>query len=130
MGEQQETKKYETSLNRRRIGAGREEMAAAYLRARGLQILERNFRCRTGEIDIIAMDEGTYVFTEVKYRRSAEMGLPQEAVGYAKQRKICRVSDFYRMKKQLPESTPLRYDVVAVCGENIEWIQNAFPYRF
>lgn len=115
--------------NRRRLGSVYEERAAAYLQKQGYQILERNFRCRLGEIDLIAEDCGTLVFLEVKYRKSGRYGSPAEAVTPAKQRTICRVADFYRMSRRVPESKGCRFDVVAILGEQVQIYKDAFPYR-
>ena len=76
-------------MNRRKIGAAYEEAAAVFLEKNGVHILEKNFRCRQGEIDLIGRDGEYLVFFEVKYRKSADLGLPAEAVGAAKQRRIC-----------------------------------------
>lgn len=117
-----------TKQNDRKIGGFFEEKACEYLKEKGLQIVERNFRVRQGEIDIVARDKGTLVFVEVKYRRDRTAGLPQEAVTYKKQRQISRVALFYLSFHKLPPSTPCRFDVVAICGEEICWIPNAFYY--
>lgn len=113
-------------MNTRQIGADKEEEAARYLEAGGMKILERNFRNRLGEIDIIGRHEGYLVFAEVKYRGSTKQGNPAEAVDFRKQRQICKVADYYRMIHKLGEQTPIRYDVVAVTREEITWIKNAF----
>ncbi len=112
-------------MNKRQIGSGREKLAAAYLIKQGVRITEYNFRIRQGEIDLIGYDGDTLVFFEVKYRKTAAYGLPQEAVSYKKQLQICRVAAFYRSFHKL-ESVSVRYDVVAILGERIEWIRNAF----
>lgn len=114
--------------NRRRLGAAYEERAAEYLQNHGYQILERNFRCKIGEIDLIARDAEVLVFLEVKYRRSGRYGGPAEAVTPAKQRTICRVADFYRMSRQIPESQSCRFDVVAILGEQVQVYKDAFSY--
>ena len=75
--------------NRRQIGTEEEALAAVFLKAQGYEILEQNFRCRLGEIDIIARDGSALVFIEVKYRRNAAYGTPAEAVNLRKQQKIC-----------------------------------------
>ena len=116
-------------MNRRKTGAAYEEKAAAHLSGLGYEILERNYRCRQGEIDLIAKDGGTLVFLEVKYRRTASCGEPAEAVHAAKQRTICRVADYYRMRHQIPENQSCRFVVVAVLGEEIFLYRNAFPYQ-
>lgn len=115
-------------MNKRKKGAQKEEQVCACLRSEGVRIAERNFRSRQGEIDIIGYDGVYLVFFEVKYRSGTSKGTAAEAVDFAKQKKICRVADYYRMIHQCPEDTPIRFDVVAVDGEHIDWIRNAFAY--
>lgn len=114
--------------NNRERGSFFEEKACEYLKEKGLQILERNFRVRQGEIDIVARDRGTLVFVEVKYRKDSVAGLPQEAVTYTKQKQISRVALFYLSFHKLPLSTPCRFDVVAICKDEVCWIPNAFDF--
>lgn len=114
--------------NDRETGSFYEEKACEYLKEKGLQIVERNFRVRQGEIDIVARDKGTLVFVEVKYRRDTAAGRPQEAVTYKKQKQISKVALFYLSFHRLPLSTPCRFDVVAICKEDICWISNAFYF--
>ena len=115
-------------MNKRAMGAAWEQKAAEYLKMHGMEILERNYRNRQGEIDLIGCHEGYLVFVEVKYRGSERQGYAAEAVDGRKQGRICRVSDYYRYTHGLGEDTAVRYDVVTVQGEEIEWLQNAFPY--
>ena len=115
-------------MNQREKGAQKEEQVCACLRSEGVKIVERNFHNRQGEIDMIGYDGGYLVFFEVKYRSGKSKGSAAEAVGFAKQRKICRVADYYRVIHHCPEDTPIRFDVVAVDGEEMEWIKNAFDY--
>ncbi len=115
-------------MNKRRIGTAYEALAAEYLEKQGLRIIEKNFRCRQGEIDLIAYDGSYYIFIEVKYRRTAEAGNPAEAVGYRKQIKICRAADFYRMSRRISASTPVRFDVIGILDGQITWYKNAFYY--
>ena len=115
-------------MNTRKIGTEKEEIACKYLIQNGVRIKERNFRCRFGEIDIIGYDREYLVFFEVKYRQGDSMGSAVEAVEYRKQQKICRVSDYYRMIHHCPTDTPVRFDVIAIDGDSIRWIRNAFDY--
>ena len=115
-------------MNTRKIGEAYEAAAAVFLEKNGVHILEKNFRCRQGEIDLIGREGEYLVFFEVKYRRSADAGLPAEAVGAAKQRRICRTAKYYLYRKRLGESVPVRFDVVAVCAEHMNWYRNAFDY--
>lgn len=116
-------------MNRRRTGTLWEHAAEAYLKEHGYEILERNFRCREGEVDLIAKEGGSLVFIEVRYRKTLKKGHPMETVDAAKQRRICRVSRYYLMKNHLPFDTPVRYDVAAVLDGTIELVKNAFPYQ-
>jgi len=115
-------------MNKRRVGACYEESATLYLMNQGVRILERNFRNRFGEIDIIGFYKGIYLFIEVKYRKDGKTGEPIEAVTPSKQRTICKVSDYYRVCHNINEDKACRFDVVAIKGECLEWYQNAFSY--
>jgi putative endonuclease len=108
------------------IGTTYEYRAAAYLKSQGYAILARNYRCRTGEVDIIARDGEYLCFVEVKYRSGAGCGTPLEAVNYHKQQKILGVARYYIMKHGLPVDTACRMDVVAIEGDRITLLRNAF----
>lgn len=90
-----------------------EEIAVAYLKQNGYQIIERNFECRQGEIDIIAKDKNDLVFVEVKTRSSALYGLPKEAVDKTKKKHIYRSAEYYIYRKHL-ENYPIRIDVIEI----------------
>ena len=115
-------------MNTRKQGAQKEQQVCAYLLSKGVRIREQNFRCRQGEIDLIGYDGEYLVFFEVKYRSSGNKGSAAEAVGYAKQKRICRVADYYRMVHHCMEDTPIRFDVVAIDGVQVTWIKDAFYY--
>ena len=117
-------------MNTRKIGTDKEELAAEYLTDRGMRIVERNFRGRQGEIDIIGYHDGYLVFVEVKYRKDTARGTALEAVGIRKQRQICKTADYYRYLHHCGENTSVRYDVLAIQGEEIFWVQNAFPHIY
>lgn len=117
-------------MNTRKKGAAYEQAAIEYLQSQGMTIVEHNYRSRKGEIDIIGRDGEYTVFVEVKYRRDACKGDPAEAVNYSKQRTICKVADYYRMMHHMGDFTPVRYDVIAICGEDITWYQNAFAHIY
>lgn len=112
--------------NKRTIGSRYEEIAAAFLTGQGVRILERNYRNRTGEIDLIGREGNSRIFVEVKGRRSDRQGDPAEAVTPAKQERIRRTALWYLMKQGLPADTPCRFDVIAILGTEIRWIRNAF----
>lgn len=117
-------------MNKRQIGALQEERAICYLEERGVTVAIHNYRIRQGEIDIIGYHEGYLVFIEVKYRKDNRLGNPAEAVDYKKQRIICRVADYYRYTHGIGDNTAIRYDVIAICGEEIIWYQNAFTHIY
>lgn len=117
-------------MNKRKVGADKEQMAAAYLEKQGMEIVERNFRNRQGEIDMIARHGEYLVFVEVKYRSNHSKGSALEAVDYRKMRQICKVADYYRYLHRLGNNTMIRYDVVAIQGEEIVWIPNAFSHIY
>mgnify|MGYP001004929930 CR=1 FL=1 len=102
-----------TDQSTRDKGRGGEDLALAHLQKKGYVILERNYRCRYGEIDLIAKDGPTMVFVEVKSRRSNIFGSPEEAVGIAKQKKLSTVALYYLMEKHLDDRCA-RFDVVTV----------------
>jgi putative endonuclease len=121
------------SLRGKRTGKKGEELAAAYLAQMGYRIVELNYRCIFGEIDIIALEGGILVFVEVKSRRTEAFGTPQVAVGPAKRDKISRIALNYLSENHLHQH-PARFDVVAVkllpVGTQIELIRDAFELSF
>lgn len=113
-----------------------EELAANFLAARGYRILERNFRCRGGEVDIIAQDpcDKSLVFVEVKARRGLTYGVPQLAVTPFKQRQISKAALTWLSKNRLHD-TNARFDVIAIllhtdAAHGIDHIRNAFELAY
>ena len=104
--------------NSRALGREGEDQAAGYLERQGMKILERNFMCRQGEIDLIGYHKNCLVFVEVKYRRGQMSGTPESAVTPVKMKKLHRYGD----------DSPFRYDVVAISGGEIRWYENAFEH--
>lgn len=108
-----------------------EDIAMSFLKKKGYRILETNFRCALGEIDIVARENGDFVFIEVKTRKSGELGYPEQAVGMKKQRKISQVALYYLQVKHLLDVNA-RFDVVAVTmsgsNQDIKLIKNAFDF--
>jgi putative endonuclease len=112
--------KKDTAVNNRpkptaRQGLGRtgERLAADALMSKGYCILERNFRCRQGEIDLVAEDEQDLIFVEVKARRGVSFGLPEDALTMRKQRKLMEVASYY-LDLHACSDRSWRIDVVAV----------------
>ena len=116
-------------MNNRAKGAAYEELAARELEKLGYRILTKNFYCKGGELDIVAMDEGYLCFVEVKYRASNSEGDPLEAVDHTKVQRICRSAMFYMNRFGYPEDTPVRFDVVSILGQEISVYKNAFDYE-
>lgn len=112
--------------NKRALGSKFEEMAAEYLTEKGLTVIEKNYHGRHGEIDLIARDGAYLVFVEVKYRKDDGMGDPAEAVGYYKQQHIRATARYYLYQNRYGEDTPCRFDIVAILGNDIRWMKNAF----
>ena len=115
-------------MNKRAVGTTYEQIAGEYLESKGARIIERNYRCRHGEIDLILLDGEILVFVEVKYRKNRNYGYPEEAVSKNKRRKIVLVSGYYRMQKHYGDNVPVRFDVVSILGDTIHWVKNAFSY--
>ncbi len=113
-------------MNKRQTGSRYEETAAAFLTSKGYRVLERNFRCRQGEIDLICRHGRYLVFAEVKYRSGLSMGSPAEAVDARKQERIRRAAAFYLYSHGMGGDVPCRFDVVGILGSDIELIQDAF----
>ena len=116
------------------IGERGEEIACAYLKGQKFTIVERNFRCKGGELDIIARDGKTLVFVEVKARRTLSFGPPQMAVTPFKQRQISKAAlTWLARKKQFGVNA--RFDVVAILLPDhavpvIDHIRNAFDLAY
>ncbi len=104
-------------------GARAEDLCAELLRASGLRVLERNWRCRHGEIDLIAREGATLVFAEVRMRSSSRFGGAAESVTSGKQERLLAAAKLYLARK--PEIA-CRFDVFLVEGARIEWVRNAF----
>lgn len=105
------------SLRNLEFGKAAEDFAAGYLKTNNYKILQRNYKNKFGEIDIIGRQNGIICFVEVKARHSINQGLPQEAVSAAKQRKISKVAVSYLKSKNLLDS-PARFDVLALLYDN------------
>ena len=107
-------------------GAQAEELVAELFRRAGLRILARNWRCRHGEIDLIAQEGATLVFAEVRYRRSASFGGAAERITDAKRSRLVAAASLYLAGRPQADC---RFDVLlldALQGRHIRWIRNAF----
>ena len=110
----------------RTIGSRYEQKAAAYLQKQGWKVLEWNYRCPLGEIDLIARKENILAFIEVKYRQSGLFGTPFSAVDARKQRKIYQTARWYLSEKQVSPRQICRFDVIGFSGEKLEHLEDAF----
>lgn len=118
-------------LSNRNKGVLTEDIAKSYLINQGLVFIDKNVHCRQGEIDLVMQDETTYVFIEVKYRKSNRFGGAIAAITHSKQQKIKHCVSFFLNKKNLNEyNTPCRFDVITLEGDisqpEINWLKNAF----
>ncbi|MET0902793.1 MAG: YraN family protein [Acidimicrobiales bacterium] len=110
---------------RRAFGQAGEERAAAWYRARGYEVIDRNWRCRAGELDLVARRGRILVFVEVKARRTDRFGTPAEAVTPTKQRRLRSLARHYLEATDVGRCT-LRFDVVSILGGRLEVIEAAF----
>ena len=113
------------TYNKRAEGSRYEQTAGEYLEEQGYEIICFNYRCRTGEIDIIAKDGEYLVFCEVKYRTGPGKGSPLEAVDARKQRKIFQAAMYYLTEHHISD-VPCRFDVIGIEGTRIQLVKNAF----
>ena len=112
-------------------GLAAEARAEKFLRSKGLQTSDKNYRCKSGEIDLIMRDGDTLVFVEVRLRSNHRFETAAESVNFRKQHKIIKAAQHYLLEKCLTDKLPCRFDVVAINNEidserEFEWITNAF----
>ena len=113
-------------MNNRERGTTEEQLAADFYEAQGYTVLQKNYRRKTGEIDLIVRSEKILVFCEVKYRKTLKYGDPAEAVTAEKQARIYRTAQWYLKENRIPLNAPMRFDVVSITGNQIRLIENAF----
>ncbi len=112
----------------KQLGQHYEQLALQYLQQQGLVLVQQNFRCALGEIDLIMRDGSAWVFVEVKYRASRAYGGALAAVTISKQQKVRKAVHYYRQQHQLSQQ-PCRLDVLAIEGQapyQFNWLKNAF----
>ncbi|MFB3884670.1 MAG: YraN family protein [Thermodesulfobacteriota bacterium] len=121
------------AMKKKELGRKGEDLALRFLKNKGYQIVERNYACKMGEMDIIAKEKDILAFIEVKTRTSTAFGPPQLAVNPKKQSQMSKVALNFLKEKQL-EDAKARFDVVAVLlgpkGAEIELIKDAFDLRW
>jgi putative endonuclease len=112
-------------------GMAAEELAAQYLKVRGLKILARNLRCKAGELDLVCLDGGVLAIVEVRQRGGAEFGGALASVTWTKQRKIMRAARFFLRREKHWRNFSVRFDVLAIEGlpdgiYRVDWVKDAF----
>lgn len=116
-------------MNKRDIGRGGEGLAVNFIKEKGYKILETNFSCKLGEIDIIAKKGDVLCFIEVKLRKTKEFGSPLEAIDIRKKGRIFKTAQYYCMKNKIGD-VPMRFDAVGIDFSSglpvIEHVENAF----
>jgi putative endonuclease len=119
----------------REQGQYTESLACQYLEDKGLKLLQRNFHCRFGEIDLIMQHSDSLVFVEVRYRCNTDFGSGAESITASKQSKLIKTASAYLQQHAKLSKYPARFDVVSITGSietsninniNIDWIENAF----
>ena len=113
-----------------KIGAEVEQQALGYLQQQGASLIQQNFRCRIGEIDLIMQAQGALLFIEVRFRKNVQFGSAVESINWQKRQKIIRSAQFFLRKFPNFQYAPCRFDVLAARLDAqelcFEWIQNAF----
>lgn len=116
-------------MNTRAIGREWESEALKRLGASGLKLLDRNYQCRLGELDLVMRDGDSVAFVEVRFRRRSDFGSGVESVGMSKRRRLIAAAQHYLQRHPELAELPCRFDVVAIgpgSSPQIEWIRNAF----
>lgn len=110
------------STDKQGIGSQAEEDALQFLLRNGLNLLERNYRCRFGEIDLIMQDGDELVFVEIRKRKNMDFGGAAQSVSYAKQSRLIKTAKHFLMKYRHPPAC--RFDVIAMEGDKCQWLKN------
>ena len=120
-------------LNTNTIGQNAEDLALAFLTNNGMQLVERNYRCKVGELDLIMQHNNQLVFVEVRYRKHTGFGSGAETIDYRKQQKIIKSAEHFLQSHSKYSKLPCRVDVVSITTPSknnqqqpsIDWIPNA-----
>lgn len=120
----------EQNMTARCIGQEKERLACKFLQQKGLHLIQSNYHCLWGEIDLIMEDNGCIVFTEVRFRKTTQYGPAEATVSPAKQRKLIKAAQCYLLHESEFDDIECRFDVVGIHGpdhqEQVIWIKNAF----
>ncbi len=115
-----------TPPDRQQQGQAAEAQACRHLQQQGLELIERNYRCRQGEIDLIMRDKQSIVFVEVRYRSNTNFGGAAASVDQRKQAKLIGAASHYLQQHHALAQQPARFDVIAITPTTLEWIRDAF----
>ena len=111
-------------------GAQAETLACQYLEKQGLKLLDRNYHCRFGELDLVMQHNDHLVIIEVRYRRNTDFGSGAESITANKQSKLIKTASLYLQRHAKLAKYPVRFDVISMSGKlnniDINWIENAF----
>ena len=115
-------------MSRTETGSEAEDTALAYLKQAGLKLLQRNYRCRAGEIDLVMLEGSTLVLVEVRYRSTEQFGGAAASVTFWKQRRIINAARHLLTIRRDLRRYPARFDVVAIAAlrKDVKWIKGAF----
>lgn len=113
-------------MNKRMIGSVFEDIAVTYLLKHDFQILERNYRCKIGEIDIVAKKNHILHFIEIKYRKDETYGNAVYSVTKKKQEKIYRIAECYLLEHMIRPNISISFDVLAITGNDVNYIENCY----
>ena len=108
------------------LGLKGEVLARKFLKSKGYKIIEKNYRTKFSEVDLIALYGDLLVFIEVKTRTSKQFGMPREAVGYEKRRKYVLTAEYYLQTHPKYSDKNVRFDVIDILGDEITHIEHAF----
>lgn len=117
------------TLNHISSGFTSEKEACNFLKAKGLQLITKNYRCRYGEIDLIMQENDVLVFVEVRLRSHMSYGNALESIDSRKQQKLLKSAMHYLQKHHLLDEVDCRFDVIGFSNNTIEWIKDAFSYE-
>jgi putative endonuclease len=111
-----------------------EKLALKHLKKHKLKLVQQNYHCRLGEIDLIMQDKDCLVFVEVRFRNNSDFGDGLDTVNLSKQRKLTLTAQHYLLQAGLYENTPVRFDVISISKQNskpkLVWVKNAFLCSF
>lgn len=119
-------------MTRLETGTEAEDAALAYLKRAGLKLLQRNYRCKAGEIDLVMLDGSTLVLVEVRYRSTEQFGGAAASVTFWKQRRVINAARHLLATRRDLRRYPARFDVIAISAlrREVQWIKSAFVAEY